>query len=132
MLLEVWELTQRYPACFLNMWWTSKFLGWREKKKMYNIPNPLRTVFFLHHHSIPRKNCEQSILPHLFNAAKSCIPHLWKQNQPPLIAMWLTKVEDINRMEGMEDLIYLNTHENFWRSGFVGKNLQFLLNINLF
>lgn len=33
------------------------------------------------------------------NAAKACIPAIWKQESPPSISLWLKKVADIYAME---------------------------------
>lgn len=41
------------------------------------------------------------MIRHLLDAAKACIPLLWKSQHPPTIAMWLKKVEDINQMEDL-------------------------------
>lgn len=57
--------------------------------------------FLLHHHKIPTKVYRKSIIPLLLKAAKSCIPLLWKQTQPPSVAMWLKKILEIRAMEDL-------------------------------
>lgn len=43
----------------------------------------------------------KSIIHHMLNAAKACIPLNWKNPLPPTISGWLCTVEDINKMEAL-------------------------------
>lgn len=54
------------------------------------------------------KDIKNSLIRHLLNAAKACIPLHWKQQCPPTIAEWLRKVEELNKME---DLILTAQHK---------------------
>lgn len=65
-----------------------------QKFTEYKIPNDPAS-------NIPPKTYKKSIIRHLLNAAKSCIPLLWKQQYPPTTAKLLKRVEDINRMEDL-------------------------------
>lgn len=58
--------------------------------------------------TIPARIYKKSIIRHLLNVAKSCIPVNWKKPQPPTISCWLHKVEEINKME---DLILTVQHK---------------------
>ena len=62
-------------------------------------------------HPIHNAN-KKSLLRHLLNAAKACIPLYWKQQCPPTIGCWLRKVEE---MKNIEDLILTaqHNHEKF-------------------
>ena len=81
-------------------------LGDREttqKCTEYKIPGD-PAFLMLHVSTISAKLYKNSIVRHLLNAAKSCVPHHWKKQSPPAIADWFCKVEDINKME---DLVLL-------------------------
>lgn len=66
--------------------------------------------FSLHVSTIPTKKIiKKSIVSHLLNAVKSCIPLHWKRQLPPTIASWLCKIENINKME---DLILTAQHKH--------------------
>lgn len=66
----------------------------------YKIPND-PAFFLLHMSTISVRIYKKSILCHLMNTAKSCIPLFWKQQCPLTAATWLRKVEDVNRMEDL-------------------------------
>lgn len=65
-------------------------------------------LFLLHLTDSPIPAYKKSIIGHLLNAAKACIPLLWKQSTPPSVALWLNKVEAINKME---DLVLTAQHK---------------------
>lgn len=66
------------------------------------------TAFFLLLLStILTKSYKKSLVCHLLNAAKACIPLFWKQQAPPTIATCLRKVEEIKKME---DLVLTAQH----------------------
>lgn len=47
------------------------------------------------------KRYRKSLLKHLLNAARACIPSVWKQQSPPVVSQWFARVCDIQRMEGL-------------------------------
>lgn len=59
------------------------------------------TRYFWHHSDLPRHRYKNSKLIPLVNAAKACIPTLWKQESPPTHSLWLSKVADIYSMESI-------------------------------
>lgn len=63
--------------------------------------------FLLHATDIPDKIYNRSVIRHLLDAARACIPLCWKSALPPTIDMWLRKVEDIRQLE---DLIHTAQH----------------------
>lgn len=65
--------------------------------------------FLLHASNISRKTYKKSLIRHLLDAAKSCIPLCWKSTQSPTISLWLRRVEDIEKMEA---LILTACHQN--------------------
>lgn len=92
----------------LHIFWSCKRLSpfWSEvhriTQKFTDRELPKSPEFFLlHHHEIPSKAYRKSILPLLSTAAKSCIPLLWKQTEPPVVALWLKKIADIYNMEDL-------------------------------
>lgn len=78
------------------------------KKFTNHITQRDPAVFLLHATSAPIKSYKKSVVRHLLNAAKSCIPALWKQSTPPTVGMWLCRVEEIKKME---DLILTAQHK---------------------
>lgn len=64
--------------------------------------------FLLHASHIPEKVYKESIIHHLLDAAKACIPLTWKSLLPPTIGMWLRKVKEINKLE---DLVLSARHQ---------------------
>lgn len=72
------------------------------KKKITDRPISDNPVFFLLHAStIPEKIYKKSIIRHLLEAAKMCIPLNCENSQPRTRGLWLQKVEEINKMEGL-------------------------------
>lgn len=53
--------------------------------------------FLLHATDTPLRIYRRSVIRHLLDAAKACIPLRWKSLHPPTIAMWLQKVDE-NKM----------------------------------
>lgn len=112
---------QKEKGTMLHIFWTlSNF--WenvhRVTQGLTEREIPLDPAFFLLHASnIPAKAYKKSIIRHLLNTAKACIPLLWKQQHPPTISTWLEKIEDINKTE---DLILTGqdkqeTYTKTWR-----------------
>lgn len=81
-----------------NFWTTVREVS--QKFTEYKIPGD-PAFFLLHVSNIPAKCYQESILGHLLNAAKSCIPLYWKKQSSPTAADWLRKVIDISRMEDL-------------------------------
>lgn len=48
--------------------------------------------YLLHFNSDPLTQYKSSLMVNLLNAARACIPALWKQPITPLIYLWLTKI----------------------------------------
>lgn len=57
--------------------------------------------YLLHVSNLSKRKYKNSMLVHLLNAAKACIPALWKQETPPMISLWITKITDIYDMENI-------------------------------
>lgn len=55
--------------------------------------------YLLHLSDLSKCKYRNSMIIHLLNAAKACVPALWKQESPPLISLWLKKIADIHAME---------------------------------
>lgn len=51
-------------------------------------------------------NPKQPLLIHLINAARACTPLAWKQESPPTIQMWLSKVVETHRMDDFTVTLY--------------------------
>lgn len=73
-------------------------------------------VFLLHLPPLPRKRYKASLAIHLINAAKACIPALWKSPDPPSIAAWLARVKETNRMKELTASLHdrLDKYRNTW------------------
>lgn len=132
-LLTRWYLTQhalhiRYPetseicwrclrhrGTILHVFWSCPKLTffWAKIREIiqkfteYRIPNDL-AFFLLHVSTMSAKLYKTSIVHHLLNAAKACIPLYWKSQTPPTIANWIQRVEDISRLE---DLVLSARHQ---------------------
>lgn len=89
------------------------------------------SFFLLQDTKIPVKSYKKSILCHLLNAARACIPLTWKQAQTPTVGLWLKRVEQLNLMEDLvwtsrqKRGIYLKTWSpwNLFINTEEGKNL---------
>lgn len=92
-----------------NFWQTIRTT--MQKFTDYNITND-PAFFLLHASNIPTKTYKKSVIGHLLDAAKACIPLNWKSPKPPTIDLWIKKLEEIKKME---DLIHTaqNRHEKF-------------------
>lgn len=65
-----------------------------------NVPD--EPAYFLHHATdTPARVYKKSIVRHLLDAAKICIPLKWKSPEPPSIATWLKKVDEISTLEDL-------------------------------
>lgn len=67
------------------------------------------------------KRYKNSLLKHLLNAVKACIPAIWKKSSPPTIANWLDRPSDIQLMEQlMADLTeQMEKHFEIWTLWFL-------------
>lgn len=99
-----WRCQEEHGTLLHIFWSCTKLSGlWREirtiiqKFTTHRVPND-PAFFLLHASAIPAKVYKKSILRHLLNAAKSCIPLIWKQAQPPTVGLWLRKVKELNWM----------------------------------
>lgn len=85
---------------------------------------------------ISEKTYKKSIIRHLLDAAKACIPLTWKTLTPPTIGMWLRKVKEINKLE---DLVLSARHQqeryfktwSLWNVFMASGEGSTLLDINL-
>lgn len=57
--------------------------------------------FLLHASDIPEKVYKESIIRHLLDAAKECVPLTWKSLLLQTIGMWLHKVREISKVEDL-------------------------------
>lgn len=56
-------------------------------------------AIFLNLTPVSSKRYRKSLLKHLLNAARACVPSVWKQRSPPTVAQWFARVRDIQQME---------------------------------
>lgn len=99
----------------IHVFWTCPKIQpfWGEVRRItqkfteYIVPED-PAFFLLHLSSVPIKTYKKSLVRHLLNAAKGCIPIFWKQTLPPPIKLWLHRVEEIRRME---DLVLTEQHK---------------------
>lgn len=90
----------------LRVFWSCSKLRdyWREVRRITQkfsepeIPED-PTYFLLHVTKIPGKTHKNSIMDHLLNVAKSCIPLTWKHTRSPSVGLWFRKVKELNRLE---------------------------------
>ena len=77
----------------------------------------------LHVNDLSEKAYKESIICHLLDAAKACIPLKWKSTLPPTIQMWVCRVREISRLE---DLVLSSRHQQERYSGTWGPWNAFL------
>lgn len=58
-------------------------------------------LFLLQLSDMPVRTYRKHLLAHLINAARACIPLLWKSTSPPTIGMWFGKINSIKYMEDL-------------------------------
>lgn len=58
-------------------------------------------ICLLHLANIPAKSYRKSLLVRLLNTAKSCISLCWKSPDPPNLARWIVKINDLWRLEDL-------------------------------
>lgn len=91
-----------------TLWWDCIFIKpfWEKIHNLISyittyIPDYTAEQYLLHHSSLPNSVYKNSIVLHLINAAKLCIPIKWSQSSPPTISDWLHKVQHIANMEAL-------------------------------
>lgn len=90
----------------LHIWWSCTPLQafWSEVHRIcgqvttYN-PEFTPAQFLLHLSSLPYKTYHKSLLMHMINAAKQCIPIHWQSNKIPTLAEWFVRINKIAEME---------------------------------
>lgn len=134
---------QNDRGTILHIFWTCPLLErfWRTvqntiqkftDRQIANDP----AFFLLHAAHSSSKVYKKSLIRHLLDAAKACIPLMWKSTQPPSVGTWVRKVEDIKTME---DLILTARHQNElfsrtwtrWNMFIYSEEGQSLLGMNL-
>lgn len=90
----------------VHLWWSCPLIQpfWKEVQRITtNITTyPIEYTpaqMLLHHSSISKKDYHRSLALHMLNAAKMCIPPLWKSTKPPTIPDWLKRISKIAEME---------------------------------
>lgn len=99
---------QEERGTLLHVLWSCPKLEyfWREIRRIaqkfteYNLPED-PALFLLHVSNIPGETYSKLILRHLINAARSCIVRQWRDTYPPTILTWVTRIEEVNRMEDL-------------------------------
>lgn len=111
---EVCWRCQKDKGTLLHIFWSCPKLSrfWRvihETIQLFTDKTITKdpAFFLLHATETPDKVYKRSVIRHLLDAARACIPLCWKSTTPPSIDMWLGKVEDIRQME---DLIHTAQH----------------------
>lgn len=105
---------QKEKRTLLHIFWSCPKLAhfWKVVRETVQIFTD-RTItddpalFLLHATDTPDKTFKKSVIRHLLDAAKACIPLCWRSPLPPTISMWLERVEEIRKME---DLILTAQH----------------------
>lgn len=107
----------------LHIWWDCPAIlqFWTDVFRLASKITTLQLEFspaqaLLQHSKLPMKTYHQSLALHLLNAAKLCIPVLWKSSTPPTISDWIKRV---NKIATMEELVHQahdssSTYRNTW------------------
>lgn len=103
---------QQEKGTLIHIFWSCPRIQnfWKEVRRIIQkftdrtVPDE-PAYFLLHATDTPARVYKKSIVRHLLDAAKACIPLNWKSPHPPSIGLWLKKIEEINKME---DLILTN------------------------
>ena len=90
----------------LHIWWECVLIKpfWKDIHRLISrittfTPDFTAAQYLLHHSSFPYYTYKKSLMLHLINAAKLCIPIRWTQSSPPTISDWFKKIEHIAEME---------------------------------
>ena len=96
------------PGTLLHIWWDCSYIQpfWKDVHDLIShittfVPNFTAAQYLLHHSSLSQSAYKKSILLHLINVAKLCIPIHWKNRTPPSVSEWLRKIEHIADMENL-------------------------------
>ena len=99
----------RAQGTLLHIWWGCDLIRpfWKEVHQLISrittyTPDFTAAQYLLHHSSLPQYIYKKSLMFHLINAAKLCVPIRWTQSSPPSISDWFNK---IGYMAEMEELI---------------------------
>lgn len=90
---------------YILFWTSSKVVDFcrmvQEKVKGFKLEMTLLALLF---HLLPmsQKGYRRSLIPHMPNSARACIPSLWKSKVTPNREKWYTRVDEIQWLEGME------------------------------
>ena len=94
------------PGTLLHIWWECPLIAafWKDVHDLITsistfTPDFTAEQYLLHLSSLPNSVYKGSIVVHLINAAKLCIPIKWLQTSPPRISDWIRKVDHIANME---------------------------------
>lgn len=68
---------------------------------LYHDLYPLIYAITIHHSSIPQYAYKKSLVLHLVNAAKQCIPVLWRSSDSPTVAMWFKRIDKVSELESL-------------------------------
>lgn len=108
-LSNCWRCNDKNGS-LLHIWWDCPAISafWT---KVFHLSSQITTLqldfspaqALLHHSSLPMKSYHKSLALHLINAAKLCIPVLWRSPNPPTIADWFKRV---NKIAEMEELVH--------------------------
>lgn len=95
----------------IKLFWTAVRT---QLRRFTDYPLPEDPAFYLfHHNTLSPSMYKNTLLPHSLNAARRCITDCWKQTQPPSIAHWFLK---INEIKWLEELVACDdsSRDKFW------------------
>lgn len=124
-VLEVWRRNASYTCSghshTLSHFWDHVKLHLR---KFTHRPIPDTPAFFLLHlNSFPAHSYKSSVLPHLLNAARSCVAEFWKCPRPLPLSRWFQKVNEIIWIEELV-AVDLGTQEKFGNTCYYWKEFS--------
>lgn len=96
----------------LHVWWDCEKLQpfWKEIHEIITQVTTFKldytpAQYLLHHTSLSKKVYHKSLAMHMVNAARLCIPRLWRSTNTPMIGEWFAR---ITKIKDMEELIYIS------------------------
>lgn len=106
-----WRCHQE-KGTLLHIWWSCTPLRafWSEVQRLITQVTTYKleftpAQFLLHLSSLPHATYHKSLMMHMINAAKQCIPVHWNSIHIPTIKEWFAR---INRVAEMEQLIHIS------------------------
>lgn len=97
---------EREEGSLYHIFWTCPLIRpfwrkvWEIAQHLWGNNLELEPLLFLFHYSsIPRARYGRSVLVHLINAARVCIPTQWRERSPPTIGQWVRRINWTMRME---------------------------------